>query len=187
LGCRELTQIGVVAVDWDKLFAASPAMARVSLFRDLARDATPSPADGHVIAGLLAAPEAGRLAVLEAYLCTEVGAVLQLDPSKVARDQPLTVMGFDSLLALELRQRVERDLEVTVPIVNLFRGDSVGEFAAYLHAEIRKKHPEAFGAAPALDAAQLLAQVDVLTDEAVDALLENVIAEAAETERKAWT
>jgi acyl transferase domain-containing protein len=184
---RDLVQVGVVSVDWDRLLAASPSMARVSLFRDLARKASSASTDGHAIAGLLATPEAGRLGALETYLCEQVGGVLELDPSKVARDQPLTVMGFDSLLALELRQRVERDLQVTVPIVNLFRGDSVGEFAAYLHSEIRRKHPDAFGTDRVLDPAELLAQIDLLTDEAVASLLEKMIAEGVETERKVPT
>ncbi len=188
LGNRARAQVGVVSVDWNRLFESSPAMARVSLFRDLARSASPSSSSGgKAIAALLAAPEADRLGDLETYLCEQVGGVLQLDPLKVVRDKPLTVMGFDSLLALELRQRVERDLQVTVPIVNLFRGDSVGEFAAYLHAEIRKKHPDAFGTDRVLDPAELLEQIDLLTDEAVEALLGNVIAEGVTTERKVWT
>jgi acyl carrier protein len=184
---RDLTQIGVVSVDWDRLLAASPSMARVSLFRDVARKASSGSTDGNAIAGVLATPEAGRVGALEAYLCEQVGGVLQLEPSKVARDQPLTLMGFDSLLALELRQRVERDLQVTVPIVNLFRGDSVSEFAAYLHSELRKKHPHAFGTELVLEPAELLAQVDLLTDEAVESLLENIVAEGVATERKVWT
>jgi acyl transferase domain-containing protein len=184
---RDLPQVGVVSVDWDRLLASLSTVGRVSLFRDIARTASSVAADGTAIAGLLAMPEAARLGALETYLCEQVGGVLGLDPTKVVRDQPLTVMGFDSLLALELRQRVERDLQVAVPIVNLFRGDSVGEFAAYLQAELRKQHPHAFGNALIGDPAELLAQVDLLTDEAVDSLLESVMAEATETERKAWT
>jgi len=181
---RDLPQVGVVSVDWDRLIASSPTAGRVSLFRDMARVASSVATDGTAIAGLLAMPEALRLGALAEYLCAQVGIVLRLDPAKVVRDQPLTVMGFDSLLALELRQRVERDLRVTVPIVNLFRGDSVGEFATYLHTELRKKHPRAFVTDLAADPAELLAQVDQLTDEEVDSLLENVVAEGVATSER---
>jgi acyl transferase domain-containing protein len=184
LACRDLPQVGVVSVNWDKLLASSPVVARVSLFRDLAPPPSSGETDRGVIAELLAMPEAARLSALETYLCAQIGSVLRLDPTKVTRDQPLTVMGFDSLLALELRQRVERDLRVTVPVVNLFRGDSVDEFAAHLHTELRKKHPQAFIIDLAEDPEKLLSQVDLLSDEAVDSLLEDVIAEGIAMKRQ---
>jgi acyl transferase domain-containing protein/acyl carrier protein len=184
---RQRSQVGVVSINWERLLASSPTLRRGSLFRDLAEIGSETSPQGDVLTELLTAPEATRPEALEAYLCEQVAGVLELDPAKVLRDQPLTVMGFDSLLAIELRQRIERDLQVTVPIVNLFRGDSINEFATYLHGELRKKHPQAFGAELVLDPAELLAQVDLLSDEAVESLLENVAAESAAATRKVWT
>lgn len=181
---RDLPQVGVVSVDWGRLFASSSIVGRMSLFRELARRTSPAVNDGERVAEFLALPEASRLGALEDYLCAQVGSVLRLDPAKVVRDQPLTVMGFDSLLALELRQRVERDLQITVPIVNLFRGDTLGEFAAYLHGELRKNHPQAFANEPIADPEQLLAQVDLLSDDAVDSLLERVVGAGVVIERQ---
>jgi hypothetical protein len=75
-------------------------------------------------------------------------------------------------------------LRVSVPVVNLFRGDSVDEFAAHLHTELRKKHPQAFIIDLAEDPEKLLSQVDLLSDEAVDSLLEDVIAEGTAMKRQ---
>lgn len=173
-----LSHVGVVAVDWQLLLESSAAVRNSSLFKHLSANLHAEPSGG-VVPGLLAAPEPARISALESYLCEQVGNVLRLAPSKIARDLPLTEMGFDSLMALELRQRIERDLEVNVPIVNLFRGDTLSEFAVYLLDELRKRHPESFSLTVLRAPAELLAQLDELSDEAVEALLKDAMAEAA--------
>ncbi len=61
---------------------------------------------------LEAEPGPKRREAMEAHLCAEIAAVVQSIPSRIARNKPLKAMGFDSLLTLELRNRLERSLGI---------------------------------------------------------------------------
>jgi NAD(P)-dependent dehydrogenase (short-subunit alcohol dehydrogenase family)/acyl carrier protein len=68
---------------------------------------------------LLTASEERR-PMIARYLVDRVASILRCDPSRIATTRPLTAMGMDSLMAVELRNRIERDLGIRVPIVDLF-------------------------------------------------------------------
>ena len=44
--------------------------------------------------------------------------------------QPLTKLGIDSLMAVELKNRVEIDLELTIPVTALLQGPSLAQLSA---------------------------------------------------------
>ena len=68
------------------------------------------------LAEQLAAAPAGhpRRALMEAMLREEVGQVLRIAPARVPADRPLRALGLDSLMALELRSRLERRTGLTL-------------------------------------------------------------------------
>jgi aryl carrier-like protein len=68
---------------------------------------------------------ADRLTVAEAYLRERAAAVLQLPTSELDVATPLIQLGLDSLMGVELRNRIEADLGIAVPLVSLFRDASV--------------------------------------------------------------
>jgi thioester reductase-like protein len=140
------TQIAAVSVDWARLLEAMPRQVeRSSLLKDLARAAGSLQTDrgpGELVLGLFAEPPEERPAALEAYLQREAGRVLGLDPQAVDRTESLSLMGFDSLMVLELREKVEDQLGVSIPVAHLFRGDSVADLARHLLGELSRRHPE---------------------------------------------
>ena len=56
--------------------------------------------------------------------------MLELDPDALPLDQPLNTVGLDSLMALELKNRVEVGIAITLPIVSLIQGPSISQLAA---------------------------------------------------------
>ncbi len=74
--------------------------------------------------------ERGRL--LTDYICQEVARVLELPATKVAIDQPVNTIGLDSLMAIQLKNRIECDLGVNVPVATFLRGASVAELSLQL-------------------------------------------------------
>lgn len=107
---------------------------------------------------------------------------------------PLNMMGIDSLTAVEIKNLVERELGVPLPVVKFLDGYSVSDFAAYLEPRLLDDGPEPATTTPAAApqpaavpaATQPLrvdqldpGQLDNLTDEQVDALLSALLATGA--------
>ncbi|MFC5829635.1 beta-ketoacyl synthase N-terminal-like domain-containing protein [Nonomuraea insulae] len=73
-------------------------------------------------AALAATGAAGRLDVLRRFLLEQVGGVLGRGPESVDTSVPLQELGFDSLMAMELRTRLETglDLRLSATVVYTF-------------------------------------------------------------------
>jgi myxalamid-type polyketide synthase MxaE and MxaD len=130
-------QVAVLPTDWARWRELFPAVAAWPLLRGVvpadvgeARDVAMS-TDA---AAALAASPAQRPALLAAFLVDETAAVMGLRPEELDADLPLTDLGLDSLMALELRNRVEAALDVELPIMQLVEGRSIAELTTELTA-----------------------------------------------------
>jgi myxalamid-type polyketide synthase MxaD len=83
---------------------------------------------------LAAALPAGRRDVLTRHVRERIGAVLKLAPAQVDLDRPMAALGFDSLMMLELRNRLEADLGVTLSAATLWNHPTAAALAAHLAA-----------------------------------------------------
>src|SRR6185369_5541813 len=66
----------------------------------------------------------------------QVGHVLGLAASKVDVDQPVGKLGLDSLMAVELRNRIEKDVGIVVPTVALLQEPTVTSLARELLSQL---------------------------------------------------
>ncbi|MDG4752605.1 type I polyketide synthase [Micromonospora sp. WMMD718] len=105
----------------------------------------------------------------------EVGHVLKQAPHRVDTTVPLAHMGFDSLLSLELRRRLEELVGATLPATLAWRYPTVDAFAPFLAEQMGIP----LDAAPADDtvppvppaASEPVLDVEALSDSDVEALL----------------
>ena len=81
---------------------------------------------------ILAADPEGRPGLVEALLRDKVARVLGTSPDRLDGDRPLLQLGIDSLMAVELRNWLEGELQVDLPIVELMRSPSVSGLAELL-------------------------------------------------------
>jgi len=65
----------------------------------------------------------------------EIAAVLRMAPGALPLDEPLNQLGFDSLMALELKSRLERRWNVSLPLIKILEGPTPSELHAYLLAQ----------------------------------------------------
>ncbi len=170
--------------------AAEPSAAASPFFSGLLQggaeppDATEPRED--LATRLSKAPPGSRREILAAHLTERIGQVLRLAPEQVDRGSPLQMMGFDSLMTLELRNRLEVDLGAPLSATSLWNYPSVTLLAAHLaeqavpaapqEASPRVAPPPPAGPAePAAEGAPLaaiLADVSSLSDDdAMEALL----------------
>jgi len=130
----------------------------------------------------LAAQPSERIEVMTSLLREQVARVLGAAPEKLDVEKPLTEMGLDSLMGVELRNWIEGELRLSVPIMELMRGPSVTRLAELLIGQLGET--ECASSAPDLSRQvtqdQSLANVDRLSDEEVDSLLRDMISETAQ-------
>jgi phthiocerol/phenolphthiocerol synthesis type-I polyketide synthase C len=96
---------------------------------------------------LLAPPEPERRRRLAAYLGDQLAHILGLASSRLDAALPLARLGLDSLMAVELRNRIELDLGARLPVVRLLQGTTVGELSELLLETLGGSEGEAVGAA----------------------------------------
>ena len=168
-----LTQIGVIPVDWPVFLKARVPSSFFANFQRM-RDATPrTPGTVHGKVRDLPTPE--KPETLLTYVCNQAARELgleQLDPETSFHE-----LGLDSLMAVELKNRLAQDLGVDIPSAR-FLDDLNASGLAAMVAEIWGNHvdvkPEPVAGVPpveAQEALEALAQVDQLSDAEVEAML----------------
>ncbi|MCA1615511.1 MAG: beta-ketoacyl reductase, partial [Acidobacteria bacterium] len=113
-------QAAVMHFDLRQWSLFNPPARESSLLSALARE-TEAPAAPHTAnrsglareAVLAAAPQE-RQALLQTYLREQLGRVLGVSPAKLDVRQPLNRLGLDSLMAVELKNRIEIDIGVLI-------------------------------------------------------------------------
>lgn len=177
---RDDTQIAVTPFDLARWRQFYPAVAGLPLFSGLAAEEerpAPAPALTGREAILQAAP-AERRDRVEIYLRDLIARVLGLSPAKLDLHFPINRMGIDSLMAVEVRNRVDADLGVPVPVVSLLQGPTVVELADQLLDRLAPASPPAgAGEMEAGGFDSLLDGLDRLSESQVDALLGDLLAE----------
>ena len=126
----------VLGADWSQAPQRNYPMGPPPLLNELAVRPEQEASGGETPAGvrerLAAAEPAGREAILAAHLGELAARVLRLDPSRLDRTLSLGSFGLDSMLAVELRNRVESSLGAGPSIVELLQGASVVDLAELL-------------------------------------------------------
>ncbi len=92
-------------------------------------------------ASLLALPAAERAGHVEAYLQRQVARLLRTTPASIQLQEPLTGLGLDSLMAMELQHALETKLELIVPIAQLLQGESIAQLAPRILAQVGEAVP----------------------------------------------
>ncbi|MBD2625726.1 non-ribosomal peptide synthetase [Trichormus variabilis] len=75
---------------------------------------------------LKTAPEQRQL-LLNSHLQKLVSRVLRVKPEQIDFQQPLSILGLDSLKVFELKNRIELDFEVAISVVKFFDGAGIAE------------------------------------------------------------
>ncbi len=181
---QEEPQVGVIPIDWRMWYRYHPVVCDSPYFSCLVeRHDPPAQASGPLTAEALAAlPPDERCAVLESRLTRAIAQVLQLDPERVDHHQSLSAMGLDSLVALEVKNRIESAIGTLVSVTSLLRGPTIAQLAEQLLSKLVA--PPTATALPApvevLDSDQaeaLLGELEQLSDEQVHRLLNSILAE----------
>jgi acyl transferase domain-containing protein/acyl carrier protein len=125
-------------------------------------------------AALVASAPSERIALLEAHLQDQMSRVVRLPAAQLDSRTSFKNLGLDSLMALELRNRLEASLGLTLPVTMVFGYPTVTALAAHLMTRLQlpgdagpepPPSPRPAAQPPALD------RISHLSDEEVDRVL----------------
>jgi acyl carrier protein len=116
-----------------------------------------------------------REPIIAAAVRDVIGSVLRVKPDSLRNDQPLTDLGLDSLMGVEIENSLEATIGVALPPTSLMRARTIGQIASLIAGYMGGK--SAAAPAPATATAPVEASVtedvdlEVLSDEEIDRLL----------------
>ncbi|MGV9674202.1 type I polyketide synthase [Nocardia sp. NPDC003482] len=133
----------VVPIRLDLAALRTPRVAVPPILSGLVPRDESAPTAGALATRLAELPRAERLSELLRLVCTEVATVLRYpSPDAVDPERAFTDLGFDSLAAVELRNRLNFEAALTIPATVVFDHPTPEAIAHYLDARLFPAPPD---------------------------------------------
>ncbi len=124
--------------NWDEARQFLPILA-APLFSEIRTKTSASASDESLNERLASLDPEAALVLLRTVVAEEAATILRLPAGGIDPLRPLSEMGMDSLMAVELRLALESRLRVDLPLVSLAEGTSVASIATRLVAAVSTK------------------------------------------------
>ena len=125
----DAVNVAATRVDWQAVLKLSPLAAASATYTAVTREMRDSGATGSLDAQLRAAAPEEQERLLAGFIATQVAGVFGTVVDRVDRHARLNDLGLDSLMTLELTNRMERELRIRIPMGALLRGPTIVELA----------------------------------------------------------
>jgi NADPH:quinone reductase-like Zn-dependent oxidoreductase/acyl carrier protein len=177
-------EVTVAQAEWKNILRALGARVPAR-FADLTGSAGAE--EGHAstdsrLRAILEADAAELPPLLEIYIRDHLARAMGTSPTRIDTQQSLLSLGLDSLIAMEVRNRINADLGINVPLTKLIQSENINALAAYIAERLLADRGESSSMAAdetivsdksdislsVADADDLLSRIDELTDEEVD-------------------
>ncbi len=131
----------VVDVVWERL-AQALGSRRLPILDQVAKQSPQGEAsssaelDHQLLSQLRESPAAQRPQMLEQYFTRELARIMGLEPGSVDVELPLSALGLDSLMAMELKNNLEARLGLSLPMASFVENPSIRSLAAAAAASL---------------------------------------------------
>nr|QVV57685.1 malonyl CoA-acyl carrier protein transacylase [Myxococcales bacterium] len=133
---RPRPEVGVMRLVPRQWLEFYPQIAGVPFFADLAQERastkTAAARPGSFRVALERAAQEAKLPLLEAHVLAQIAQVTRLDVARIDRRASFTGLGVDSLMSLELRNRLESSMGVKLAVTVLFTYPSPAALLGHL-------------------------------------------------------
>ncbi|MEO5913512.1 MAG: SDR family NAD(P)-dependent oxidoreductase [Luteolibacter sp.] len=173
------TQVAAIRVDWAKWRQSfrgmqdNPLVERIFAAGVETQEAGGGGNDWR--AKIQAASAEDRNGVIGEAVRDVVGAVLRVKPDSLREDQPLTDLGLDSLMGVEIETMLESSIGVALPPTSLMRARTIGQIATLIAEQMggdSDSAPKAKVVAEVVETSEL--DLDSISDDDLDLLLGGV-------------
>lgn len=151
----DIYQLGAARCDWQALSRFSPSVGGSNMFLPVVPRSNSGGGDSMAARILEASPEK-RMGMVEDLIAAQVGAVLGTDAARLDKDTPLTNLGLDSLMAIELVNRIEEKLGMTMPMGSVLNGPNIRDLSEPVLEKLLESGGGAAGDAAGVDAGSLV-------------------------------
>lgn len=140
----------VMSVSWADLMKASgnralpPILARVTADIEVT-GSSDSAEDREFRATLGVAEVPARKDLLNAYFADQLAAIMGLETEDIDVTQPLNTLGLDSLMAIELKNKIENRLKLTLPMALFMKEPSISTLANHVAENFGKETSDESG------------------------------------------
>jgi len=134
----DVTEAAAMRVDWTRWSESNPRVKKSPRYEDLLSfEPSGNQESGVGIAGAIRdASGAERMKLLETFIREVAARVLGMPATQIDPARPLTEFGLDSLLGIELVNRIEDGLGLRFPVEKILRGPSILGLAQILAESI---------------------------------------------------
>ncbi len=148
---RKPVQTGVMRIDWQKWtnFASKVHVPQrlISLVTEQ-KESQGMEEGNRVREILLAANPEARSEIVQTYLREQVARVLGISAAKLDMDRPLNELGLDSLMAVQLKNRIESDLSLSLPTRELTENPTINRLSTAVLDQMGARRPGSEQEAP---------------------------------------
>ena len=126
-------QVGVVNIDWTKFTSQLPPSLSFPFLQNFQNFEGPTQFNETFLSQLSSVSQEERKNLVRDYIISELAKILrEKNPQSIELERPLNMMGLDSLMALELRNKIKNNLAVDIPIVKLVEGVNLNDLVSYV-------------------------------------------------------
>lgn len=129
------TNIGFLDVDWNKY--AATLGKKSSLLKDFFIESSNESVESKTyINKLIESPKDERIGIIMEIITNEMANILGEDNSKLDVNEPLSMIGIDSLMAMEVRTIIQKKLNVDIPVSKLLEGGNILELSGTINSSL---------------------------------------------------
>jgi NADPH:quinone reductase-like Zn-dependent oxidoreductase/thioesterase domain-containing protein/SAM-dependent methyltransferase/acyl carrier protein len=125
----DTAQVGAARVDWERIQQLTPLVAESNTYQPVRMSHDTTNREASIVMRLRAASDEQRAFLIESLIASQVAAVFGTAADRIDRSASLSSLGLDSLMVLELTNRLERELSFRIPVGTLLGGPTVVELA----------------------------------------------------------
>src|SRR5206468_2832588 len=131
LAASGVPAVAFAETNWSEARRFLPILG-APLFSELRADGGSAPGDDSLLERLAGLSAEAGLALLKIAVAEEAANILRLPAAAIDPARPLSEIGMDSLMAVELRLGLESRLRIDLPLMSLAEGTSVASIATRL-------------------------------------------------------
>ncbi|NEO24197.1 beta-ketoacyl reductase, partial [Moorena sp. SIO4A5] len=131
------SQVGVFPVNWSEFFRQMPGLGKLPFLETFTTKTVEQSQNNQILEQLnLASEDKEKEKLLTSYVQSKIAHIMGMNLSQIELEKSLTMMGLDSLMAVELRNQIQTELLVDIPATRFMEGITIVALATEIKQQL---------------------------------------------------